>query len=144
MDYYVPPLSDQWARPTKQKVGKVDDQLAPDGDNVALGSTGIQQASEESDGAGYSLDDAMEKGLFINRDVFGAIVERLRTKKNVILQGPPGVGKTFFSHQVAYVLMNSKDRDRVSMIQFHPSYTYEDFVQGFRPSQLPQCSIDWQ
>lgn len=81
----------------------------------------------------YTIDDAVE-GLFFDREKFSAIVNRLRQKKNLILQGPPGVGKTYFARRVAYALVESKSRARVGMVQFHQSYSYEDFVQGFRPS----------
>ena len=58
----------------------------------------------------------------------------LRSKKNVILQGAPGVGKTFVAKRLAYSMMGAKDVDRVMMVQFHQSYSYEDFIEGFRPS----------
>lgn len=65
--------------------------------------------------------------------------ERLRTllgrKKNVILAGPPGVGKTFAAKRLAYSIMGKKDPDRVQMIQFHQSYSYEDFMMGYRPTE---------
>ncbi|WP_302175001.1 AAA family ATPase [uncultured Hydrogenophaga sp.] len=81
----------------------------------------------------YTLDDALE-GLFVDRTTFQRIVQRLQHKKNLILQGPPGVGKTFFARRVAYALVGSKSKTHVGMVQFHQSYSYEDFVQGFRPN----------
>jgi len=82
----------------------------------------------------YELQDAIE-GLFMSRDELSAVLETWRVKKNAILQGPPGVGKTFVAKRLAYLLMGVKDRTRVEMIQFHQSYSYEDFVQGWRPKE---------
>ncbi|MBW1702069.1 MAG: EVE domain-containing protein [Deltaproteobacteria bacterium] len=82
----------------------------------------------------YTPADAL-KGLFIEEDEFKYILNRLDSKKNIILQGPPGVGKTFIAKRLAYCLMGVKDDSRVQMIQFHQSYSYEDFIQGFRPNE---------
>jgi hypothetical protein len=84
------------------------------------------------EGEPYTIDDAM-KDLFMDREDFARIVNRLEEKKNLILQGPPGVGKTFVARQVAYALMGYKAKARVGMVQFHAAYSYEDFVQGYRP-----------
>ena len=81
----------------------------------------------------YSINEALD-GLFITPDRFEEIVHRFGTKKNIILQGPPGVGKTFFSKRLAFSLMGFKDNDHLEMVQFHQSYSYEDFIQGYRPS----------
>ena len=87
----------------------------------------------ESSPRTYTIDDAMGD-LFIEKEEFGNIVRLLRHKKNIILQGAPGVGKTFIARRLAYTLMGFKDDARVQMIQFHQSYSYEDFIQGYRPS----------
>jgi len=62
------------------------------------------------------------------------VLNALKEKKNVVLQGAPGVGKTFIAERLAYAFIGFKDRQRVKMIQFHQSYSYEDFIQGFRPT----------
>ena len=80
----------------------------------------------------YSIDDAMD-GLFLDRAQFERTLDVWRTKKNIVLQGAPGVGKSFIARRLAYVLLGEKDVSRVEAIQFHQSYGYEDFVQGFRP-----------
>jgi MoxR-like ATPase len=82
----------------------------------------------------FTLDDAL-KDLFMEKEQLESILTRLQRKKALILQGPPGVGKTFVARRIAYALMKEKDENRVGMVQFHPSYGYEDFVQGFRPTQ---------
>lgn len=81
----------------------------------------------------YSVVDFLDE-VFINKEVFDDIVSVLRTKKNIILQGAPGVGKTFIAKRLAYAIMGVKDVDRVMMIQFHQNYSYEDFVMGYRPT----------
>ena len=81
----------------------------------------------------YSTEMAL-LDLFIPEKQLVSIVETAKRKKNIILQGPPGVGKTFVSKRLAFLLMGEKDTSRIEYIQFHQSYSYEDFVQGWRPN----------
>ena len=93
----------------------------------------LGDGEESTEPEDYTPEDAVED-LFVERQKFDAILELLHEKKNIILQGPPGVDKTYFSKRLAYALIGKKDPDRVGMVQFHQTYAYEDFVQGYRPS----------
>lgn len=91
-------------------------------------------ASTRPSPAEYSIDHMLDDDVFLERVELERMVRILRSKKNLILQGPPGVGKTFIAKKLAYVLMDSESDERITSVQFHQSYSYEDFVGGFRPS----------
>jgi 5-methylcytosine-specific restriction protein B len=82
----------------------------------------------------YDLNSALNE-LLISREAFEAMLESLQNKKNLILQGPPGTGKSFVAKRLAYALLGFKDDSRIESVQFHQSFSYEDFIQGFRPKK---------
>ena len=84
----------------------------------------------------YTIENMLADGVFLVRGELERMLTILRSKRNLILQGPPGVGKTFIARKLAYVLMGEKGErteKRITSVQFHQSYSYEDFVGGFRP-----------
>ena len=95
---------------------------------------GRKGASDTEKGeAGYTLDDALS-GLFMTKPQLQEILNALAQRKNLILEGPPGVGKTFIARRLAWALIGRKAPQNVEFVQFHQSYAYEDFIQGFRPN----------
>ena len=80
----------------------------------------------------YTKADFLEK-VYMTEQKYDTLVSILRNKKNIILQGAPGVGKTFTAKRLAYSMMGEKDYSRVEFVQFHQNYSYEDFMMGYKP-----------
>ena len=92
-------------------------------------------AAEEQEAEAEEFDRATAlQRLFMPEQQFDTLLAQLQRKKNVILHGPPGVGKTFVAQTLAHALMGEADAGRVQMVQFHQSYGYEEFIQGLRPT----------
>ena len=82
--------------------------------------------------AKYAKSDFLDE-VFMDEGTYDQLWNLLEYKKNMILQGAPGVGKTFCAKRLAYSILGSKDDSRVEMVQFHQNYSYEDFIMGYRP-----------
>jgi 5-methylcytosine-specific restriction protein B len=111
----------------------------------ALPEMANSQPLKTSQGSLFKLEEKEYKAImklvqaspdiFMSEDEFENILHILKMKKNIILKGPPGVGKTFISEHIAYALIGSRDKSAIETIQFHQSYSYEDFMQGYRPTE---------
>lgn len=82
----------------------------------------------------YGKEDFLAE-VYMTGAKYDRLLNVLKRKKNIILQGAPGVGKTFAAKRLAYAMMGEKDKERVEFIQFHQNYSYEDFMMGYKPTE---------
>lgn len=112
-----------------QQTGHVEslEMLFLDPEDVVVGDDNVSYPP-------YTKEDFLKK-VYMTEENYDTIKSLLLRKKNLILQGAPGVGKTFAAKRLAYAIMGEEDSSRVEMVQFHQSYSYEDFIMGYRPSE---------
>lgn len=105
----------------------IKENIVSENDNI------IQNRNRTTEVIPYGKQEFLDE-VFIDESDYDKLVQLLRRKRNVILQGPPGVGKNFLAKRLAYSLIGSKCKERIKLIQFHQSYSYEDFIMGYRPT----------
>ncbi|WP_335872292.1 AAA family ATPase [Bacillus sp. 2205SS5-2] len=88
----------------------------------------------------YTVDH-IKAEVFMDLEKIEDAIESLEYKKNIILQGPPGVGKTFVAKRLAYLHMQKRQPENIEMVQFHQSYSYEEFIRGFKPNEEGHFSL---
>lgn len=89
----------------------------------------------------YTFESIVEDGAFLSSAELESILSTLTRKRNIILQGPPGTGKTWLGRRLGWALCGRKSNMLVSVVQFHPSFSYEDFVRGWRPSSAGKLEL---
>ncbi len=100
---------------------------------IDLSSYYVYRKAQEQDFMNpYTKEDFLSE-VYMTEENYDALAALLKNKKNLILQGAPGVGKTFAAKRLAYSMMGKKDDSKIEFIQFHQNYSYEDFVMGYKP-----------
>jgi hypothetical protein len=113
--------------PYRDYYKKLEDMFIIETDDEALDDETTKYES-------YTAENFLSE-VYMNEDRYNTLKNLLLKKKNLILLGAPGVGKTFAAERLAYSIMGERDTSRVLMVQFHQSYSYEDFIMGYRPTE---------
>ena len=122
---------------TQKGLKEICEQIVKE-NNIDISFEGIFNGEGEGEGeggdGGYTKEDLL-KEVFIDEKEVDKIEKLLERKKNIIFTGSPGVGKTFLAERLAYYIIRERDDKRIQMVQFHESYSYEDFIIGYKPTE---------
>lgn len=105
--------------------------------NVNPEAEALDEVTAEAQAQPYTPQDIIADGCFLPEADLAEMLDRLRARKNLVLQGPPGTGKTWLAKRLAAALIGRSPlaaANRLVVLQFHPSLSYEDFVRGWRPN----------
>lgn len=108
------------------------DKDQPAGDEPVVAKPSVSRSQEA-----LQLDAATEdlsSRLHMDRDDLQELVDLLQSRRQIVLYGPPGTGKTYIAKELARHLTGRERTADVQIVQFHPSYSYEDFFEGYRPA----------
>lgn len=119
----------EWSLDTDKAPVKTLTEIVNDEARVAKFEALINGTAPTTVDNSYGKEQFLEKVYMKPKD-FDMLIDLVKQKKNVILQGSPGVGKTYIAKRLAYAVMEEKDDTRIQFIQFHQSYSYEDFIMG--------------
>ena len=102
--------------------------------NINIFFDDIHNLFDEKEKIDYKEEDFLIE-VYLSREEYRNLKKLITEKKNIILQGSAGVGKSYAAKRLVYSIIGEKDNERVKMIQFHQSYSYEDFIMGYRPNE---------
>ncbi|WP_223846002.1 AAA family ATPase [Corynebacterium spheniscorum] len=140
-NFWTPGVQELWDTPrpsTGSSTTKAGSPIVAAEEEATPASSSADQNPDVSDEAEelppYGKAEFLNE-VYLSEEDYERLRSLIARKKNIILAGPPGVGKTFAAERFAFSLMGVKDRSRVEMVQFHQSYSYEDFMMGYRPTE---------
>jgi 5-methylcytosine-specific restriction protein B len=87
------------------------------------------------------ISDDFAASMHLQRSALEEVVRLLQTRQQIVFYGPPGTGKTYIGKKLAEYLAGEEHADHVKTVQFHPSYAYEDFFEGYRPAKTNDDNV---
>lgn len=83
----------------------------------------------------------LARKLHVDQEYLQEVIRLLQTRQQIVFYGPPGTGKTFLATAIAKFLAGEEHSNHVKTVQFHPSYAYEDFFEGYRPAKSQDGNV---